>query len=497
MGALASLAAFAARPVAAQTPPAAPRAAPPAVTRFTPQTLQRLAQNLAKAPARPRVPPVAAAQALSYDDQRRLRFRGERALWADLGGAFKAELFPAVYLSADVVQLFEVYDGRAHPVVFAAEMFEAPDSLAGALGQVAGWSGYRLLHPVNSPDKFDEIGAFQGASYFRSLGRDQQYGLSARGLALKTGEAEEFPRFTSWWIERPAPGADHVVMHALLESDSVTGAYRFQVTPGEAQIFDIEATLYPRVAIDAAGVAPMSSMYLFGPVDGTNNDDFRTGVHDSDGLLIRTSDGGAIWRALANPRQLQMSRFETDKLAGFGLVQRDRDFEHYGDLEARYDKRPTLWVTPLDDWGAGAVQLLEIPTQIETDDNMAAFWRPKTPWAAGKPVTLRYRLSWCDEPPAGQLCPVVRTRIGKNASEGVWLYVVEFGGVGDLNGVDKVTTADVGAITQSTLQAGPESGSARVVVVFKPPATGVAELSIGLTRGGAPISETWRYRWSG
>jgi len=495
MGALAALAAFAARPARAQTsqPLQTPLISP---SPFSAAALRQLAQRLAEAPPRAGATPLPFDQSLSYDDQRRLVFRPDHALWADQATPFKAQLFPAVYTGARTVDLFEVVGGQARPIMLTPEMFIAPDDLGPALAKVAGFTGFKLLWPLNAPDRLDEIGAFQGASYFRSLGAGQNYGLSARGLSLRTGDPdEEFPHFTAWWIERPAPGADRVVLHALLESESVTGAYRIQVIPGAAQTYDVEAVIYPRRTIEAGGVAPMSSMFLFGTADRPDGDDFRSAVHDSDGLLIRGRDGVATWRPLSNPRVLQMSRFPVERLAGFGLLQRSRDFEAYGDLEARYDRRPSLWIEPLDSWGAGAVHLLEIPTRMETDDNIACFWRPAKPWPAGAPVSLRYRLSWGDGPPAGPLAPVVRTRAGASDQPGVRLYTVDFANIGDPAGVQAEVTADAGTVEWSSITPHATPGAVRLAFAFKPFST-QAELSARLLRGASAISETWRSRWT-
>lgn len=466
------------------------------VTPFSDYGVRQLAQGLAERPPRPRAPSVPDGKGLSYDDQRDVRFRADQALWADQTGVkFQAQFFAAVYGGARTVQLFEVHGGQAHPIVFSPQMYGAPDRLQDELADIPGFTGFRLHWPLNGTDQLDEIGAFQGASYFRGLGPKQQYGLSARGLSIRTGETnEEFPVFTAWWLERPKPGADRVVIHALLESDSCTGAYRFQVIPGSPNIYDVEAVIYPRRTIDDGGVAPMSSMFLFGSIDRPDRDDFRSAVHDSDGLAIHTA-AGATWRPLSNPRRLQISRYPTESLTGFGLVQRMRTFDDYGDLEARYDRRPSLWIEPLDAWGPGAVHLVEIPTRQETDDNIACFWRPDRPWSAGAPVSLRYRLTWGEGPPSTGLAQVMRTRSGVEGPPGVRLYTIDFADVGDIESVERDVTADAGSIEWSSIQPHATPGAARVAFGFKPFAAS-AELSVRLLRGGTPISETWRYRWS-
>ncbi len=244
---------------------------------------------------------------------------------------------------------------------------------------VTDFSGFRLRAPLNRAEHFDEFVVFQGASYFRAVAKGQEYGLSARGLALKTGDArgEEFPFFRTFWIERPRPEANTVVVHALLDSDSTTGAYRFTIRPGDPTVMDVEMTLYPRVELTHVGLAPLTSMFFFGPNDRVGIDDFRPAVHDSDGLAIWNGRGEWLWRPLINPETLQVSAFVDDNPRGFGLLQRHRAFADYQDLEAHYERRPSLWVETIGEWGSGAVQLVEIPSKSEYHDNVVAFWRPR------------------------------------------------------------------------------------------------------------------------
>jgi ribosomal protein S18 acetylase RimI-like enzyme len=232
------------------------------------------------------------------------------------------------------------------------------------------FSGVRLYAPINSVGQFDEFLVFQGASYFRSLGAGQHYGLSARGLAVDTGEprGEEFPLFRTFWLERPQARAKAVTVHALLDGRSVVGAYTFRITPGPETRMHIKARLFPRRDIKVMGLAPLTSMFLFGPTNRHRFDDYRSRVHDSDGLLMRTGNDRWLWRPLRNPRELQFSFFQDESPHGFGLQQRQRDLDQYHDWEARYDRRPSAWVEPIGDWGKGSIELAEIPTQREYAD---------------------------------------------------------------------------------------------------------------------------------
>src|SRR5580704_14869388 len=238
-----------------------------------------------------------------------------------------------------------------------------------------GFAGFRVHYPLNKPDVQDEVCAFLGASYFRAVARGQGYGLSARGLAIKTGDpgGEEFPLFKSFWLERPAKGSDVVVIHALLDRQSAAAAFRFTLRPGAETDIDTEMALYPRVDLAQTGLAPMTSMFLFDANNRAGFDDYRGAVHDSHGLTMMSGKGERIWRAVTNPKTLQISAFEDAGPRGFGLVQRERNFLDYQDLEAVYEKRPSLWVEPLGDWGEGAVMLVEIPSDREVNDNIVGF----------------------------------------------------------------------------------------------------------------------------
>jgi glucans biosynthesis protein len=259
-----------------------------------------------------------------------------------------------------------------------------------------GYAGFRVLYPINKADKQDEIMTMLGASYFRVIGKGQTYGLSARGMAIDTAlpSGEEFPRFTEFWIQQPKPGDKHLVIFALLDSPRATGAYRLTLRPGSDTVVDVKAKMFLRDKVTKLGVAPLTSMFLFGANQPSKVLNYRRELHDSSGLSIHAGNGEWIWRPLNNPKHLAVSNFSIENPRGFGLLQRGRDFSHYEDLDDRYDKRPSAWIEPKGDWGKGSVDLVEIPTADETNDNIVAFWSPEKLPEPGQSLDVAYRMHW-------------------------------------------------------------------------------------------------------
>ena len=482
-------------------------------TPFDTATVPSLARALAAQPHRPRnekLPPFLAK--LNYDGYRRLRFDRNRALWREGGLPFQLQPHHPGFLFKDRVDLFEVADGTATRLRYQADAFTYDDKPLPDMPADPGFAGFRLLCPLNRPDHFDEVCSFLGASYFRALGRGHVYGLSARGLAIGTADpaGEEFPAFTAFWIERPRPGDTHAVVHALLESASLTGAYRFDITPGEATVMMVLAILFPRRAVPRVGIAPATSMFYFAPQDRGGIGDWRTAVHDSDGLLTRTGQGVQIWRPLSNPTDLQISGFQDENPQGFGLMQRARAFADYDDLEAAYQRRPGLWAEPVDPWGPGEVTLVEIPTRSEIHDNIAAAWTPRGGLRPGAPTTLRYRLHWTGaEPGDTRLLRFAATRVGSGPDQPtrIVLDTTPPAGAspGTLAGTPHGTDASLpeaelwssaGVIANPVVQPNPETGGLRLAFELRPEAASVVELRARLLRGGTAVSEQWAWRWT-
>ncbi|MFC5066441.1 glucan biosynthesis protein [Flaviflagellibacter deserti] len=440
---------------------------------------------------------------LPYDRYRDLRFVPERAIWRGEGLPFEVQLFHRGFLYSNRVDIFVVAEGQARPLVYSRDLFTFGQVTPPPPNVNLGFAGFRLHGPINRPDYYDEIAAFLGASYFRSLAKGQGYGLSARGLAINTAspEGEEFPVFRSFWIERPAKGTSSIVVHALLDSKSASASYRFTIRPGDTTIFDVEMAIYPRQDVEQAGLGPLTSMFFFGPNDRSDVDDFRSAVHDSDGLALWNGRGERLWRPLTNPNQLQISVFGDANPRGFGLMQRHRNFWDFDDLEARYEKRPSLWIEPIGDWGEGAVYLVEIPTKEEIHDNIAAFWRPKEPLRKGAEYLYNYRMHWCGPNPFDQsdLLTFHDTRMG--AAGDNRLFVIDIAGarIKDLqldDQVKPVISANPGKLSNVVLQPNSETGGWRLSFQLDPDDEPLVEMRAQLFRADQPLSEVWIYRWT-
>lgn len=438
---------------------------------------------------------------LTYDVFRGIWFDSRNALFRGTGDAVEADFFVAGLYFTNKIQINAVQDGTARPVIFDLDAFARTDWFPDLPPQGTGFAGLRLRGEIETRGLFQEYAVFQGASYFRAIGRDHGYGISARGLALNTAErgGEEFPIFREFWIEAAPPDAPTVTVHALLDSRSVAGAYRFVITKGDTTEMAVSARLFPRVDLPTVGIAPGTSMFLFNGINRSRFDDFRNAVHDSDGLLMMNGAGEVLWRPLNNPTRLQISAFGDRNPRGFGLMQRARDLRDYNDLEARYERRPSLWVEPEGDWGAGSVILVEIPTDREVNDNIVAFWRPAEPLAAGREHQINYRLHWCSTAPAeGAVAPVIATSTGARVFEAGRIFSIDYGahpGLGeDPSRIEVRATTSAGAISGTVFQRNPATGGMRLDVTLVGDVP-VAELRAELWRDGRRAAEVWVNRW--
>lgn len=480
-------------------------------------TLGERAQRLAQAPWQaPDTLEAPALEALDYDAHRQIRFRPEHALWRGESD-FQVQFLHAGFLFGQPVQVFEWVEEGRQPIPFEPGLFRYDDDAARLTFEqraAGGFSGLRLHYPLNRADYGDEFLVFQGASYFRLVGRGQRYGLSARGLAVDTARlgSEEFPAFTEFHLQRPAPEDRHVNLYALLEGPSVTGAYAFRVQTTEPVTVDVEARLFARRDLTGLGIAPLTSMYTHGDLTGPIDADFRPRVHDSEGLLVRTRAEEWIWRPLTRPEAPRVSAFLDAAPSAFGLMQRTRGFADYLDQEARYDLRPGLWVEPGEgDWGAGRVVLLELPTPDETHDNIVAFWAPDSPMVAGESRRFTYRLTprW-ERPPGHDLAHVVRTRSGPFGVPGQGApapleqrrFVVDFKGgpLGRLEGSLPVRAhleLHQGQLVEPPrVRALPEGGW-RATFVVAGRAEAPADMRLQLRLHDQVLTETWQHIWDG
>ncbi len=439
---------------------------------------------------------------LAYEQYGEIRFDPGRSQWNG-ECLFQAQFFHRGFRFDRPVALHTVENGLTRTVAYDRNMFDyGPHGFEDELPPDLGFAGFRLHYPVNTPAYADEVAVFLGASYFRLLGRNQHFGPSARGLAIDTAmpSGEEFPYFRAFWLEKPAANATSITLYALLDSESCAGAYKFVLRPGGTTEMDIEATLFPRDDIRKPGIAPLTSMYLFGENSGRNPRDFRPEVHDSDGLLVNASNGEWIWRPLTNPRQLQVSAFlDRATPRGFGLMQRDRDFANYQDLDLEYQKRPSLWVEPLGDWGPGRIELVEIPSDDENNDNIVAYWVPERPVTAGEPISVAYRLhaekSDSRRPPSAK---AIATRMDSRGEKTGFIVDFEGGELPSLAAaqpVEATVSAATGKIRNTVVRKNRETGGWRVAFDFRPEDDTAVDLRCFLHLRGAALSETWSYLW--
>jgi glucans biosynthesis protein len=453
-----------------------------------------------------------ALEHLGYDQYQAIEYRRAHGLWANQHDSFEARFFHLGLFFHTPVRIYELVDGQAYELAYDTAMFRYGKESGldpAALPADLGFAGFRLVYHT---DRQRDVAAFLGASYFRAVGRELQYGLSARGLAIDTGmgRPEEFPVFTHFWLERPAPGADRCVVYALLDSPSIAGGYRFEIIPGATLVMDVDAALYPRAPIERLGIAPLTSMYQHGENDRRMATDWRPEIHDSDGLSLWTGGGEWIWRPLLNPAHLRFNAYQDDNPRGFGLMQRDRNFDHYQDDGAYYDRRPSLWVEPRGGWGKGSVQLVELPTQDETFDNIVAFWNPQARPQPGQELLFAYRLHWGTRAPfAPSLAQVAATYTGIGGTVGrartypSWRFVVDFSGgplpmLGEKTEIEAAIDVSRGALENVSTRPLPSLQGARVTFDLKSigDAPEQVNLRLYLRLGRQALSETWLYQWT-
>ena len=469
--------------------------------RFSHELVISAARELAQSDFIPMEPVPEALLELDYDEYRRIRYRKDAAVWGDTPTRFSVEFFAPGNLYDSGVDISIVENGVALPIPLDKDAFEGVSSeVSELLVAVAKVAAFRLHYSFNEEYQ-DEFVVFQGGSYFRAVSQGQSYGMSARGLAIDVGEptGEEFPVFREFWIERPSSKADSIVVHALLDSKRVAGAYRFGIYPGAPTRMDVEATLFPRSELDHVGIGALTSMYTFGSMDASKQPDYRVAVHDSEGLAMITGSGEYLWRPLNNPRTLQISAFMDNNPSGFGLLQRHRNFADYQDLEAAYQRRPSAWIRPNDDWGQGQVVLVEIPTPSEFNDNIVAYWRPATPLTAGDEFKFSYHISW----PNTRALPdsfgrVARSAYGIKLGQPYPQMVIDYSdlpaqiAVEDIDFNVSLSTGDV----IETIAQGNTLNGARVVISFDPLGARSSEIRVQPTYQGEAIGETWLYRWT-
>ncbi|WP_161973756.1 glucan biosynthesis protein [Hwanghaeella grinnelliae] len=476
-------------------------------------TLKIVAQRLAAAPYDPpHVTTSAYLRELTPDQFQQIRFRPDRALWHD-GSDFEVHYQkPGVYAN-DLVELTELAAGNAHAIRYDLSDFDLsglPALPKGAAREDAlhagGFAGFKVLYPLHEEHHWkDELIVFRGASYFRFLGRHQQYGLSARGIAIDTAipRQEEFPDFRAFWLERPNPGDRQLRVLALLDGPSVCGAYRFTITPDDETVVEVEAELTLRNTVEKLGYAPLTSMYLYGDAErATQTGAAGMKIHDSDGLCMRLADGQTIWRPLTRRRGVTVTQHFAENPQGFGLLQREKDPDVFASPDKRYHMRPGYWVEPVIPFGKGHVQLVEIES-IDVDfDNIAAFWVPEDMPVPGQPFQLHYRITSVNEnPPMSQSMGYAqssRMSALDTGKERPYLRAaVQFRGVpqGELDEASARVSSPHGTVTDTVLKRRSD-GTVELTFDLQSQNAERAEIFAWLERDGQPFTETWSYLWT-
>jgi glucans biosynthesis protein len=474
---------------------------------FSFDRLRETAKRLAGEPYAPATLPaadLAVLEAIDYDRHNQIGFRPERTLWADHGGAAKVRFFHPGRYFKEPVRIFAVADGMAQEIPFSSDLFEIPEGNPARDLHEAGFAGFRVM----DPDAQDDWMAVLGGSYFRTSGYANQFGMSARGLAIDAGGPgpEEFPRFTSFWLE---PGeAGGLTFYALLESPRATGAYRIASVRDKGVFQDIDAEIFLRGNVERLGIAPLTSMFWFGKNNRHIAPDWRPEVHDSDGLELLLGNGERIWRPLNNPPRPMTNSFVADGVRGFGLAQRERSFEEYQDDGVFYERRSTVWVEPKGDWGAGSVMLVELSTNDEIHDNIVAFWRPAAPATAGSAYSLGYRLNWVRASPEPSVAQFTATRIGAGGVPGqprpanTVKFVCDldgrgFEGLDRSSGVEAVVEASRGTLGLTVAYPIAEATGWRAMFdldIGESADDEPIDLRMYLRHDGQAMSETWIYQ---
>lgn len=452
---------------------------------------------------------------LNYDQWRNIRFKPEDALWREDKLPFEVQFFHPGWLYNHAVEIDVVASGETKPLSFSPDQFHyGMNAFQDKVPQGLGYAGFRLHYPLKTQKYYDEVAVFLGASYFRAVGREQEYGLSARGAAIDTAldSGEEFPFFKKFWLVRPEKKATAMTVFALLDSPSLAGAYKFVIEPGKSSRMDVSVTLFLRKDVKKLAIVALSSMFFYGENSNIRPvDDFRPEVHDSDGLAIATDTDEWIWRPLINPKRLLVTSFQLSNPKGFGLLQRDQEFDHYQDLEAHYQKRPSVWVVPGKGWGEGRVELVQIPTDGEKNDNIVAYWVPAGQPRPNVPISLSYQIHWGGaDIAASSLAQVVATRTASDDKEEKEekMFLIDFAGgkLESLSGKAKVE-ADIsvggGEVVEQHLQKIGDSGSWRLVFRVKKKEVGLdkviknnshpLELRAFLRQENEVLTESWSY----
>lgn len=482
-----------------------PQRRTPPDRQFSYQKLLDHAESLSQTPhTPPRLNLPSELADLDRESYEAIQFKDSAAIWRGEGLNFQLKLFHTGFQYRTPVEIEIVENGVGTPIAYSTSLFDFKEPLtAPPENSQSGFAGVSVDTPIHTADQMATFLAFQGATFFRALGAGQVFGLSARALSINTAQndGEEFPFFRKIWVEKPRYGERTLTIYALMDSPSITGAYRFRTAPGRDTVIDVDCSLFPRKTLPHVGIAPISSMYFQGKADPTPPAGYRPNVHSSNGLQIWNAAGEWIWRPITNPEQLQYSVFTDRTPRGFGLLQRNRSFSAFEDLGSRFDLQPSLWVEPTGNWQDGAVDLIEVPSQSEIFDNIIVFWRPRYALEAFKRYNFSYRLHWSsDVPIRSNRAGVTQTLIDRGTSGEDVTFIIDFDSAHsctdcNLSAYEAEPRAGDGEIRLRSIQRNPATGGLRVTIDFRPGEQGQSDLICQLKNAGRVVSETWVYRW--
>ncbi|MEJ2164814.1 MAG: glucan biosynthesis protein G [Desulfobacterales bacterium] len=459
------------------------------------------AEQMAHKPYQPPEPVPQYLDRLTFDQWQNIVFREDRSPWpAD--NNFVLQFYHIGYLYKQPVKIYTIDSQGIHEFPFSSKLFSYGDlKPPEEMPEDLGFAGFSLYYPLVQTEARNEFLVFIGTTYFRAVGKGQWFGLSARGIAIDTAspQGEQFPYFKAFWLARPAAKADSIRIYALLDGQSVTGAYQFEIYPGDQTVMDVESVLFLRKKVEKLGIAPFSSMFLQGSNSTRRYNTLSPQMHDSDGLSIQTRDNRWIWCPLQNPQQLAVQDFQLENPQGFGLMQRDRRFCSYESLAQHYQDRPSAWLTPAGSWKKGSLQLFEIPTDTENNDNIVVFWMPDESYELLQPIRFGYRISWQgDDTMRPSIGYVVNTRTGPGImKKNSRTFEIDFAGgsLGRLSSdaVSAVVSVEKGAkLLEHHIVKNEFVKGMRLELQIEPPEKPV-RLEAFLQAGDEAITETWSY----
>jgi len=369
---------------------------------------------------------------IEYEKYSEIRFKPEYTFWRE-NSKFHMQFFPQGYIYQESIKINEVWEDYQTPIFYQGSYFSIPHGInIDKFNELSGFSGLKLLYPINSENVHEEFAVFQGSSYFRIISKGQIYGLSARGIAINTGlqTPEEFPIFSEFWIEKPKPKSEKVIVHSHLVGNSIEGYYKFTLYPGEVSKAEVTFESIIKRDIEKIGIAPLTSMFWYGESSTSLNPPYPES-HDSDGLLIQ-DDQTFIWIPLENPKKPTTTIFKVKKLKGFGLMQRDREFSSYEDPRYEYHKRPSAWVEPVnsENWENGYISLYRIPTRDDLMDNIIVFYSPEKLPTKGDNIKFSYNIKMIDKLKLDDdFAEVVSTKIIQNKDKNLISFFIDFKGL--------------------------------------------------------------------